>query len=160
MKEFTTAVEDVAEEDALAKAVEERDERVRARAIELVEKDGLDFVEAEIKAEEEIPAVEGSPKPILFKIDGRLMHAYPPTDGQLAFMLASMGRGQTADGRFASMINVMLECLRDDDKDYFESRLLTKDPKKRIGVKVIEGVFEHMMEKWFARPTQQPSGSA
>ena len=121
MKEFTTAVEDIAAEDA-GEAPEEQ--------------------------------------PIEFKLDGRVMHAYPPTDGQLAFMLASLGRGQTDEGRFASMINVMLECLRDDDKDWFESRLLTRDPKKRIGAKTIEAVFEHLMEEWFARPTQPPSDSA
>jgi hypothetical protein len=159
MKEFTTAVEDIAIEDEHADALAERERKVRERTATLIG-EGLDPIDAEIKAETEEPAVEGAEKPILFKLDGRLMHAYMPTDGQLAFMLASMGRGQTADGRFASIINIMLECLRDDDKDFFESRLLTRDPKKRIPARTIEAVFEYLVEEWFARPTQQPSGSA
>lgn len=90
----------------------------------------------------------------------RVMRAYPPTQGQLTFMLAGMGRGQTSENRFASIINVMLECFRDEDRDYFEARLLTRDPKRMLPPKYIEGIFEYLMEEWFGRPTQQPSGSA
>lgn len=139
MKEFTSAVEDIIEDDE------------REAAIMALVKGGSTREQAEQEVDGE--------KPIEFKLDGRTMHAYTPTDGQLAFMLASMGRGQTSDGRFASIINIMLECLRDDDKDYFESRLLTRDPKKRLGVKMIEQVFEHLTEEWFARPTQSSSDS-
>ena len=95
-----------------------------------------------------------------FTLDGRVLRAYPPTDGQLTFMMASMGRGQTSDQRFAGIVNIMLESLRDDDKDYLESRLLTRNPKRRLSVTLIEQIFEFLMAEWFARPTQQPSGSA
>jgi len=74
-------------------------------------------------------------------------------------MLATMGRGQTSDGRTASAINLMLESLRDEDKDWFESRLLTRG-KDRIPVETITEVFEYLVEEWFARPTQPPSDSA
>lgn len=97
---------------------------------------------------------------IAFKVDGRELHAYPPTDGQLAFMLAALGRGQSADQRFAAIINIMLSSLRDADRDYLEGRLLIRDPKQRLSMPTIEGIFEHLTEEWFARPTQQPSGSA
>lgn len=95
-----------------------------------------------------------------FSVDGRVIRAYPPTPGQLTFMMASMGRGQTTDQRFAAIVNIMLESLRDEDKDYMESRLLTRDPLRRIPVKKIEEIFEFLMEEWFARPTQPPSDSA
>lgn len=95
-----------------------------------------------------------------FKLDGRVMRAYPPTDGQLAFMLAALGRGQTSDQRFAAIINIMMESLRDEDRDYMEGRLLTRDPKKRLPVKQVEAIFEHLAEEWFARPTQPQSDSA
>jgi hypothetical protein len=95
-----------------------------------------------------------------FTIDGRELRAYPPTDGQLAFILASMGRGQTTDQRFAAIVNLMLESLRDSDKDYLESRLLSRDPKKKIPIKMVEEIFTYLMEQWFARPTQPQSGSA
>ena len=97
---------------------------------------------------------------IEFKLDGRVMRSYPPNDGQLAFMLASMGRGQTTDQRFAGIINIMIASLRDEDADYLESRLLEKDAKKRLPVKQVEAIFEYLVEEWFARPTQSPSDSA
>ena len=143
MKEFTSAVEDVLAED-------ERAEKIAAR-VEALVAEGKDRAEAEKQAESEAEDDEGV---VTFMLDGREMKAYPPTDGQLAFMLASLGRGQTKEQRFAAIINIMLEALRDDDRDYMESRLLTRDPKRRLSIKTVEGIFEHMTEEWFARPTQ------
>lgn len=97
---------------------------------------------------------------IEFKVDDRVLHAYQPTEGQLTFMLAALGRGQTSDQRFAAIINIMMSALREDDQDYFEGRLLNRDPKKRLSIKTVEAIFEFLMEEWFARPTQSPSDSA
>lgn len=99
---------------------------------------------------------------IKFKVDGRELHAHPLSEGQLVFMMAAMGRGQTNDSRFASIINVMLSSLRGNDRDWLESRLLSDDPKERIPVKTIEAIFEHLTEQWFseAHPTQPSSASA
>lgn len=156
MREFTSAVEDVIDEDERnAKIQTILDEAAKAVADLVAE--GMSEVEARAKAGKSREDAEREidlGKPIEFMLDGRVMHAYQPTDGQLAFMLASLGRGQTSDGRAAATINVMMECLRDDDKDYFESRLLTHDPKTRLGIKTIESVFEMLTEEWFARPTQ------
>lgn len=143
MKEFTSAVEDVLAEDERAEKIAER--------VEALVAEGKDRAEAEKQAEREAEDDEGV---VTFTLDGREMKAYPPTDGQLAFMLASLGRGQTKEQRFAAIINIMLEALRDDDRDYMESRLLTRDPKRRLSIKTVEGIFEHMTEEWFARPTQ------
>lgn len=112
--------------------------------------------------EEALQEDEGTPveeQYIEFKLDGREMRAYPPTDGQLAFMLAALGRGQTNDQRFAGIINILMESLRDDDKDYLEARLLTRDPKRRLPMEKIEQIFEYLIEEWFGRPTQPSSGS-
>lgn len=97
---------------------------------------------------------------IPFKLDDREMRAYQPTDGQLIFMLAAMGRGQTSDQRFAAIMNILFESLRDDDRDYLESRLLTRDPNRRIPPEKIEEIFAYLTEEWFARPTQPSSDSA
>lgn len=98
--------------------------------------------------------------PIEFKVDGRVLRAYKPTEGQLVFMMASLGRGQSAEGRFAAMINIMLESLEAEDKDYLEGRLLDRNPKTRLQPSMIEQIFEYLSEEWFGRPTQSPSGSA
>jgi hypothetical protein len=112
--------------------------------------------------EEAVREGEGAEEEVFteFEIDGRTLRAYPPTDGQLAFILASMGRGQTTDQRFAAIVNLMLESLRDADKDYLESRLLSRNPKTRIPIQMVEEIFVYLMEQWFARPTQPQSGSA
>lgn len=122
-----------------------------------------------ITAVEEIQAEDEGTKPedqyVAFKVDGRELHAYPPTDGQLVFMLANLGRGQSQDKRFAAIINIMLSSMRDDDADYLESRLLTRDKNDRLPVQQIEAIFEHLSEEWFGggpgsdRPTQPSSGS-
>lgn len=140
VKEFKTAVEDVLAED-------EREAKIAA----LVEQ-GKTRAEAEDEVESE-DYVE-------FDLDGRIMRAYHPNEGQLAFMLAALGRGQTKEGRFSSILNIMFESLRDDDKDHLESRMLSRDPKHRLPMKQIEGIFEFLTEEWFARPTQQSSDSA
>jgi hypothetical protein len=134
MKEFTSAVEDIEAEDA-------RNAKIAALVAE---------GKTQEEAEAEVDAKDFTP----FKIDGHELHAFKPTEGQLIFMLASLGRGQTKDQRFAAIINVMLASLRSDDKDWLETRLLESDPKQMIHPKVIEQVFEYLTEEWFANPTQ------
>lgn len=113
---------------------------------------------AEVVAEDDGTPVEE--QFVAFKVDGRELHAYNPTPGQLTFMLANLGRGQTADSRFAAIINIMMESLRDEDKDYLESRLLTRDKAKRLDIKQVEEIFEYLTEEWFGTPTQSSSDSA
>lgn len=96
---------------------------------------------------------------VSFKLDGRELHAYPPTEGQLVFLFSAMGRGQSKTQRFASIVNIMMASLRADDQDYLEERLLSRDPKKRIGPDEVEKIFEHLAEEWFGRPTQPSSDS-
>lgn len=141
MKEFITAVEEVAAEDEYEAKITALVEQGKTR----------EEAEAEVDAEQGI---------VPFKIDGRVLKAHPPTDGQLAFMLAALGRGQSQDQRFAAIINIMMSALRSEDQDYFEGRLLDRDPKTRLGIKKVEEVFEYLTEEWFARPTQPPSDSA
>ena len=93
-------------------------------------------------------------------VDGRTLRAFHPTPGQLVFMLAAMGHGQSAEQRFAGILNIVFASLRDEDRDYVEARLLSRDPKDRKFHETLEGVFEFLTEEWFATPTEQPSDSA
>lgn len=113
-----------------------------------------------VTAVEDMEGPEDSGPPIEFELDGRPMKAYRPHEGQLTFMLAALGRGQTDDQRYASIVNIMMSSLRDDDADYLESRLLTRVRKDRLRLKQLEEIFEYMIAEWFADPTQSPSGSA
>lgn len=137
MKEFISAVEEVEQ-------TSEREDKIKALIAE-----GKTREEAEREVDAEVP--------LEFKLDGRVMHAFAPTTGQLAFMLATLGRGQTDDQRLAGIVNIILYSLRDDDRDYFENRMLERDKKKAVPIQTIEAIFEYMTEQWFgdSRPTQQ-----
>lgn len=118
-----------------------------------------EFITAVTEADEEDKDVAYQ-QPIEFKVDGRVLTAYRPTSGQLTFMLAALGRGQSNDQRFASIINIFMASLRGEDRDYLEERLLERDPSKRIRPNRLEEIFEYLIGEWFADPTQEQSDSA
>lgn len=158
MKSFTTAVKAEVQsserQDKIDALVAERQNKISA----LVE-EGQTREAAEAKIREEAEREVDNGKPVEFELDGRKMRAYPPTDGQLIFLMASHGRGQTNNGRFSSSVNVILECLDEDDKDHLESRLLSR--KEKVDPDVLESIFEHLTEEWFGsdHPTPPSSGS-
>lgn len=139
IKAFESATEEVEHEDSIL-----------ARIAELTRSkedggEGLSPEAAEDKAYDE----EDLRKAVKFTLRDRELTAYQPHDGQMAFLLANLGRGQTSDGRFAAIVNIMTECLRGNDKDFFESLLLTGDRKRRLKLKTLEGIFEHLTASWF-----------
>lgn len=97
---------------------------------------------------------------IEYDLDGRTMTAYRPHEGQLTFMLAALGRGQTDDQRYAAIVNLMMKAHRGADADHLEDRLISNDRKTRLRLKQLEEIFEYLVEEWFADPTQSPSDSA
>lgn len=142
MKEFVTAVQDIEAEDA-------REAKIVGLMTGTDDQPGLSREQAEARVAEEDKGEYTE-----FKLDDRVMKAYRPTPGQIVFMMAALGRGQTQDSRFAAIMNIMFESLDEADKDYLESRMLTRDPRRQIPMKVIEEIFESLAEDWFARPTQ------
>lgn len=112
--------------------------------------------------ENETPKTEDEVRgtPIEYDLDDRVMKAYKPHEGQLTFMMAALGRGQTDDQRYAAIVNIMMAAHSGADKDHLESRLLENDPKKRLHLKQLEEIFEYLISGWFADPTQESSDSA
>ena len=85
-----------------------------------------------------------------FKMDDRVMKAYRPNEAQLTFIMAAMGRGQSTQERYGNIVNIMMESLDSEDKDYFESRLLTGDPKQTLSIEEdIQPIFAYLTEEWF-----------
>lgn len=119
-----------------------------------------------VTAVEDIESDEDRGPAIEYELDERNeknknpMRAYRPHEGQLTFMLAALGRGQTDDQRYAAIVNIMMASHRGEDKDYLESRLLENDPRRRLRLKQLEEIFEYLISEWFADPTQEQSGSA
>lgn len=98
--------------------------------------------------------------PITYDLDGRVMKAYKPHEGQLTFMMAGLGRGQTDDQRYATIVNIIMAAHTGADSDHLQSRLIENDPKKRLRLPQLEQIFEYLIEEWFADPTRGSSDSA
>lgn len=135
MKTFKTAA-------IQADALVERDAKIK----ELIAA-GKTQSEAEAEADEDGDF-------IAFMLDDRKMKAYAPTPGQLAFMIASMGRGQDKHTRFAGIFNILMACLDEEDQDHLEGRLLSRKRSERLELEQLEEIFEHLTTEWFADPTQ------
>lgn len=164
MKEFVTAVEEVLTQDEdeakIAALVESGKTREEAQAeVEGYIPFELAHMEPERDANGEIVRDEDG-KIVAKKVVDRVLHAYQPTEGQLIFMLASLGRGQSQDQRFASIINIMLASLRDEDAEYLEGRLLTRDRKNRLPSQKIEEIFEYLVERWFGGKVTVPQSDS
>lgn len=84
--------------------------------------------------------------------------AYLPQGGQLAMLLASVGRGQTEEQRIAGYINFFVNVLDDEGANLIERRLLSrKDP---FGIKTVEKILDDLVLDWSGHPTQRQSDSA
>lgn len=158
MKEFITAVEDIAAEDGRQERIDalvaKRQDQIDAL---VAEGNSPAAAEAVIRAAAEEEVDKGIP--VTFMLDKRKMTAFPPDEAQLALLLASLGRGQKKESRFAAILNIMFESLAEDDKDYLENRMLTSNKAEKISMKQIEGIFEYLVEEWF-RPSVPDGGTA
>lgn len=92
-----------------------------------------------------------------FSVDGTLCRAYRPSDGQLAFLMASTGRHSSDSEQIAGLINFFVAVLDDDSHNYVVSRLL--DRRDPFGLEQVQAIMEWMVEEWSGRPTKSPSVS-
>lgn len=93
-----------------------------------------------------------------FSVDGVMVQAYYPGDGQLAYLMASTGQHQAASEQVAGLINFFVAVLDDESHSYIVNRLL--DRKDSFGLEEVKNIFEWMVEEWSGRPTKQPSDFA
>jgi len=92
-----------------------------------------------------------------FKVDGELVRAYKPSDGQLAFLMASTGRHSSPEEQIAGIINFFVATLDDESHTFIVNKLLNRrDP---FGIEQVQNIMEWMIEEWSGRPTKSPSGS-
>jgi hypothetical protein len=92
-----------------------------------------------------------------FTVDGTELHAYQPSDGQLAVLMASVGRHTSMPNQVAGVINFFVEVMDEPSHVYVVERLLDRtDP---FGLAEVKEIMEWMVEEWSGRPTQSPSVS-
>lgn len=102
-------------------------------------------------------AVEDPTGAVKFILDGRELTAYPPTDGQLAIFMASMGRHTGDNTKVAGAIDFFLEVLDDDSHAYMAERML--DRRRPFDLDLVIEIMRYLVEEWSGRPTQPLSVS-
>lgn len=92
-----------------------------------------------------------------FTVDGRELTCYPPSEGQLAVLMASIGRHSALAQQIAGIINFFVEVMDEPSHAYLVGRLLDRtDP---FGLEEVTEIMDWMIEEWTGRPTQSPSVS-
>jgi len=92
-----------------------------------------------------------------FKIDGHDLKAYRPTDGQLAMLMASLGRHTGTTTKIAGVIDFFVEVMDSESHQYVVGRLLSREDP--LGIPEVQEVCEWLIEEWSGRPTPAPSVS-
>lgn len=79
--------------------------------------------------------------------------AYKPSDGQLAMLMASLGRGSSETDSVAGVINFFVKVLDSSGARYIENRLLDR-ADTGFELEQVEDIMEWLVEEWSGRPTQ------
>lgn len=96
-------------------------------------------------------------QPLEFSIDGQVLRAFRPTEGQIAMTMVTLGRHTSEQKKIAGIIDFFVEILDEDSYQYVVDRLLSRtDP---IGLTQVSEILSWMVEEWTGRPTQPPSVS-
>jgi hypothetical protein len=96
--------------------------------------------------------VDGGLQALTFVIDGHELTAHPPRDGQVAMMMARMGRHSSNNDKVAGMIDLFVALFDKADEQYVVDRLL--DREDDFGIEQISDVMTWLMEEWGKRPTK------
>jgi hypothetical protein len=100
------------------------------------------------EAEDDRPSLE-------FDLDGVMITAFHPGDGQLAYLLAATSSHQSNPEKVAGLINFLVAVMDDDSHAHVAGRLLDRDDP--FGLEEVSNIFEWMVGEWAGRPTKQPS---
>lgn len=96
-------------------------------------------------------------KALHFAVDGKELKCYRPNDGQLAMLMASVGRHASQTQQVAGIIDFFVAVMDDESHSYLVDRLL--DREDTFGLQEVESIMMWMVEEWTGRPTQRPSVS-
>ena len=91
------------------------------------------------------------------EVERRSLIAYRPKDGQVAMLMARMGRHSSTQDKMAGIIDFFVEVLGREDHEYVVNRLL--DREDPFGFGEVTDVMEYLMEEWAGRPTKPSRGS-
>lgn len=94
---------------------------------------------------------------LTFMIDGQELRAFKPTEGQIALVMASVGRHASDTTKMAGIIDFFVSIMDEESHQYLVERLLSREDP--LSLRKVEEVLLWLMEEWTGRPTQRSSGS-
>jgi hypothetical protein len=99
-----------------------------------------------------------NPVEIQFSLDDDVFTFFPPTAGQLAYLVAAQSDSRDASEQMAAIIDFVDGILDDDGREVLRRRLLDRnDP---FDFDDIEKILEGLMEEWTTRPTMPSIASS
>lgn len=96
-------------------------------------------------------------EPIEFSLDGVLVTAYKPKDGQYAMLMTSYGKYASTGETIAGVINFFVGILDEDSQSYITGRLL--DRNDSFGLDQVQEIISWLSEEWSGRPTKSSAAS-
>ena len=118
-----------------------------------------EFVSAAKEADAEVI------EPIKFKLDGTEYSAYPPTESQIALVVAATTGGyKNENEQIAALINFAVALLSKEDHDAIVQKLMDRDDPFELSSDDPEkaslmGIMEHIIEEATGNPTKLSSAS-
>lgn len=101
---------------------------------------------------EETEVEERKKAGVKFKIDDQELVAHKPNDGQVALLMARMGRHSTSSDRVAGIIDFFVEVLDEQGHEYIVNRLMDGDDE--FGITDVSSIMEWLLAEWSGRPTK------
>lgn len=95
--------------------------------------------------------------PLEFTLDGETYHIYPPKDGQLALVMASMSDYADDGEGVATFINTFFALLDDETNHALHRRLM--DREDTFGVEQMMEILMWVVEESTDRPTKSSPAS-
>lgn len=95
--------------------------------------------------------------PLEFSLDGKVLRAFRPTEGQLALLMAAVSRHTSEATKVAGAIDFFVSIMDQDSYTYLADRLMSREDP--IGLEQITEVTQWIIEEWSGRPTPSPSVS-
>jgi len=92
-----------------------------------------------------------------FKVDGRELTAYKPSDGQLAMLMVAVSKHVSQSTQIAGVIDFFVSVMDNTSHGYIVDRLM--DREDMFGIEEVQAIMEWMVEEWTGRPSQPLSVS-
>jgi hypothetical protein len=110
-----------------------------------------------VTAVKELEKGEEPDKGYSFKVDGKELKFFKPTESQFAIYVAQTGRHSSIPDKIAGVIDFFINVMDRPSHEHLVARLM--DREDPFGLDQVEEIIQWMIEEWSGNPTEQSSDS-